>query len=195
MCYGTNTSNDIILTNTSGLDEDNVSKFMVRFIDRDNYIISHRYSILVRQFVQSPAAYTFYDTLKILSESDNLFSQVQPGLLVGNVFSEDNDNEIVLGYFGLASVSEQRIFFNYDEFFPGEELPPYISPCNPFAPDIFQFGGGCELAPFVRSNVVEYFGINSMTTDLNPGPYLVVDPVCGDCTVIGSNVVPPFWTD
>ncbi len=194
-CYGTNVSNSIILTNTSGLNEDNVSQFVVRFIGRDSYILSHRYSILVRQFVQSPAAYSFFETLENLSESDNLFSQIQPGLLIGNVFSETNENEIVLGYFDVASVSEQRIFFDYDEFFPGEALPPYVSACNRFAPLIFEFGGRCGLAPIVRANSVEYIGVNLEPTDDVPGPFLVVDPPCGDCTAIGSNVVPPFWID
>jgi hypothetical protein len=195
VCYGTNTSNGIILTSTAGLVEDRVSEFMVRFVDRNNYIISHRYSILVRQFVQSSAAYSFFDTLKNLSESDNLFSQIQPGLLVGNVFSENNDNEIVLGYFDIASVSEERIFFDYDVFFPNEPLPPYISACNPSAPPIVGLAGDCELADFVRANFVEYLGVNSAPTEERPGPFLVVAPACGDCTVIGSNVVPPFWID
>ena len=195
VCYGTNASNGIILTSTAGLVEDRVSEFLVRFVDRNNYILSHRYSILVRQFVQSPAAYSFFDTLKSLSESDNLFSQIQPGLLIGNVFSETNTNEIVLGYFDIASVSEQRIFFDYDEFFPGESLPPYVSACNPSAPPIVGLAGDCELADAVRSNFVEYLGVNSAPTEDIPGPFLVVAPACGDCTVIGSNEVPPFWID
>ena len=60
---------------------------MVRFINRNNYIISHRYSILVRQFVQSNEAFTFYETLNDLSRNESLFSETQPGFLAGNVSS------------------------------------------------------------------------------------------------------------
>ena len=194
VCYGTNESNEIILTNTAGLIEDRVSDFMVRFVNRNNYILSHRYSILVRQFVQSPTSYGFLDVLNNLSESDNLFSQIQPGLLIGNVFSETDKDEIVLGYFDVASVSEKRIFFNYDEFFPDEPLPPYATACNPTAPALADFGD-CVLAFFVRNEFVEYLDVNPGPTEENPGPYLVVSPPCGDCTVLGSNVVPPFWID
>ena len=194
VCYGTNVSNEIILTTTTGLTEDRVSDFVVRFVDRNNYILSHRYSILVRQFVQSPTSYSFLNILNNLSESDNLFSQIQPGLLIGNVFNESDRDEIVLGYFDVASVSEQRIFFNYDEFFPDEPLPPYATACNATAPPLSDFGD-CVLAFSVRNEFVEYLDVNLGPTEENPGPYLVVSPPCGDCTVLGSNVAPPFWID
>ncbi|MBC2843732.1 DUF4249 domain-containing protein [Winogradskyella flava] len=194
VCYGTNISNTIILTNTSGLEQDNVSQFLVHFINKNNYILTHRYSILVRQFVQSPAAYNFFETLRNLSQSDNIFSQIQPGLLVGNVFSANNENEIVLGYFDVASVSEQRIFFNYTDFFSEEPLPPYVNPCEQFAPPV-SLSGTCILANFVRSGTVEFVSENPAPNAEFPGPFLVVTDVCGDCTELGSNVVPPFWID
>lgn len=194
VCYGENISNTIILTTTTGLVEDRVTQFAVRFIDRDNYILSHRYTILVRQFIQSSAAHNFFDTLNELSQSDNLFSQIQPGLLVGNVFSETSSNEIVLGYFDVSSVSEERIFFNYEDFFPGEPLPNYAVGCTPFAPPIFSFGS-CGLAEFVRAEAVEYLELNGSPSEENPGPFSVVGPACGDCTVLGSNVKPSFWID
>lgn len=204
ICYGTNSSNAIILANTSGLNEDRVSGLEVRFINRDNAVLSHRYSILVRQFVQSPAAHTFYVRLQELSQSDNLFSQVQTGLLVGNIFSEQSEDEIVLGYFEVASVAEERIFFNYDDFFPGEDLPPYFISCNRSAPAFEQprdFGvfAGCLLSELVAAEVVEYFvpnnGLIPPTELLPAGPHVVVPAPCGDCTRLGSNVRPSFWVD
>ncbi|MEM9076059.1 MAG: DUF4249 domain-containing protein [Bacteroidota bacterium] len=204
ICYGTNLSNTIILTNTNGLDEDRVSGLQVRFIDRDDFILSHRYSILVRQFVQSPAAHTFYVRLQELSQSDDLFSQTQTGLLVGNVFSEDNENEIVLGYFEVSSVSEERIFFNYGDFFPGEDLPPYAIECTRLAPDfeVFsEFGlfAGCLLSELVANGSIEYVGPNEgeIIPDggLPVGPHIVVPAPCGDCTQLGSNIRPSFWVD
>ncbi|MEM8847558.1 MAG: DUF4249 domain-containing protein [Bacteroidota bacterium] len=204
ICYGTNLSNTIILTNTNGLDEDRVSRLQVRFIDRDNFILSHRYSILVRQFVQSPAAHTFYVRLQELSQSDDLFSQTQTGLLIGNVFSEDDENEIVLGYFEVSSVSEERIFFNYEDFFPGEDLPPYAINCNRSAPGFFQpsefgFFAGCLLSELVAVGAVEYVGPNNgeiaPSGEQAVGPHIVVPAPCGDCTQLGSNVRPSFWID
>ncbi|PRX54699.1 DUF4249 domain-containing protein [Flagellimonas meridianipacifica] len=204
ICYGTNASNTIILTNTNGLDEDRVSRLQVRFINRNNFILSHRYSILVRQFVQSPAAHTFYTRLQELSQSDDLFSQTQTGLLVGNVFSEEDEDEIVLGYFEVSSVSEQRIFFNYEDFFPGEDLPPYAINCNRSAPSFtqpseFGFFAGCLLSELVAVGAVEYVGPNNGEIppfgDQGVGPHIVVPAPCGDCTQLGSNIRPSFWVD
>lgn len=195
VCYTTEISNEIILANTSKLVEDRVSNFMVRFINRNNYIISHRYSILVRQFVQSNEAFTFYETLNDLSRNESLFSETQPGFLAGNVSSTDNANEKVLGYFEVSSVSERRIFFDYEDFYLGEDLPPYVSPCTQNAPVISRGSPPvCVLSALVNENSVRYIDVNMRPGPME-GPFLVVPRVCGDCTAIGSPEAPEFWTD
>ena len=192
ICYRTDKSNNIIQIQTNDLDEDRVSRFLVRFINRNNYIISHRYTILVKQLVQSDESFTFYDTLNEFSGSESLFSSTQPGFLNGNVFSDVNENEKVLGYFDVATVDERRIFFNYEDFFPGEPLPPYVNPCNETAPIIANMAG-CILRPIVESNTVRYVSVNPPTP--NEGPYRLVPRVCGDCTVLGSIELPEFWIE
>ncbi|MEO0902940.1 MAG: DUF4249 family protein, partial [Bacteroidota bacterium] len=195
VCYASVVSNDIILTNTSNLDEDRVSGFVVRFINRNNPIISHRYSILVRQFVQSIETFTFFDTLDRISDEGSLFSQVQPGFVAGNVFSLDNEEEMVLGYFDVATVSEERIFFNYEDFFPDEELPPFFVPCTIVAPPLADPDTGeCILSPQVFRGDVQFFATNDDIGD-GEGPFLVVPAACGDCTVIGESEVPSFWIE
>ncbi|WP_420601954.1 DUF4249 domain-containing protein [Flagellimonas sp.] len=193
ICYPTSFSNKIILTSTEDLEEDRVSDFMVHFISRDNYIISHRYSILVKQLVQSNEAFTFFKTLNELSGSESLFSETQPGFLQGNVSSKENANEIVLGFFDVSSVSEKRIFFNFDDFYPGEALPPYVEPCVPSAPVIANMGG-CVLRPILEIGAGIYFGDNGEPSE-NEGPYFIVPRVCGDCKVLGTTEVPDFWIE
>ncbi|NAY90819.1 DUF4249 family protein [Muricauda sp. JGD-17] len=193
VCYATDFSTDIILTSTEDLGEDRVSDFRVRLISRENYIISHRYSILVRQYVQSNEAFTFFDTLNELSRSESLFSQIQPGFLQGNVFSRDDINESVLGYFDVSSVSKQRLFFNYDDFYPGEDLPPYVEPCTGSTPLIADMGG-CVLRPIIEAGVGIYAEDNS-SPGPNEGPYLIVPRVCGDCGVLGTSEIPDFWIE
>lgn len=192
-CYPSSQSNTIILTSTDDLEEDRVSNFMVRFIARDNYIISHRYSILVRQFVQSNEAFTFFERLNELSSSESLFSQIQPGFLQGNVFSLDNEEERVLGFFDVSTVSEERIFFNYDDFYPGEPLPPYVEPCDPSAPPLASFGG-CIVRPIIEIRAGVYAGDND-DMQVGEGPFFIVSRVCGDCSVLGTSEVPEFWIE
>ncbi|MFC4220115.1 DUF4249 domain-containing protein [Flagellimonas marina] len=193
VCYPTTLSTNILLTTTRDLAEDRVDHFRVRFVNRNNYIISYRYSILVRQYVQSNEAFTFYRTLGEISSTENLFSQLQTGFLQGNVFSIDSRDEQVLGYFDVVSVDERRIFFNYSDFYPDEPLPPYIQDCRPSTPLIVN-PGGCVLRPILESGTAAYVGDNAPPGD-GEGPYFIAPRICGDCSVLGTAEVPEFWTE
>jgi len=83
-CYSNAKSNEILITSTNNQFEDRVN-FPIRFISNKNYIISHRYSILVKQYIQNLNAYTYYQTLKKLSGSSSILSQYQPGIFEGNI--------------------------------------------------------------------------------------------------------------
>ncbi len=195
ICFASNTSNGIILGSTSGLVENRVEGFMVHFLDRSNYVISHRYSIEVTQFTHSDEAYAFFNALDEFSTSESLFSETQPGFLVGNIFSDGDKNEKVLGYFDVSAVSTKRIFLNYTDFFPNEDLPPYVTPCEIIAPKLISQGGArCILSAMVDAGEVSYFDENQ-DPPFEEGPYLVMPRACGDCTVLGTNVEPEFWIE
>lgn len=192
ICYSTAYSNEIILANTNGQTEDRITNFPVRFISTENFIISHRYSILVKQYIQSLGSYTFYKTLKELSSSESLLSQTQPGFFYGNLKSIDNPNEKVIGFFDVSSVSQKRIFFNYADLFPGEPLPPYFNACNlmPFDTSI----PGTVPGNSPKDKLIQYIELNKVRYYSTAFPiYNMVIPECGDCTSFSSNIVPPFW--
>ena len=183
VCYKEEASDKLIINKLTGFSDGQVAKFPIRFINRDNYIISHRYSILVKQFAISRETHIYFETLKKFSGQDDIFSQTQPGFFNGNVYSEDNTNENVLGFFDVTSVSFERIFFNYIDFFPDEPLPPYVEPCNPYIPSI------SVLPRLLLENTVEYYDTNYL------GQHEVVSKVCGDCRLLGDAEVPEFWIE
>ena len=191
-CFKTVFSTDIIQTSTNELLEDRVD-FTVRFIAKNDPIITHRYSILVTQYVQSHAAYMFYKTLKELSGQGSILSQNQPGFFYGNLRNEAQPAEKVIGFFEVASASSQRIYFNYTDLFPGEQLPPYFVDCSPnsfkfcFIPTDFECRGAALLS-MISTNQLLYFADEGLY-------YFMVPPSCGDCNYIGSNIVPSFWQD
>ncbi|NAY90818.1 DUF4249 family protein [Muricauda sp. JGD-17] len=191
-CFPTSLSKDILLTSTEYLSQDRVENFQIRFINRNDYIISHRYSILVRQLIQSDQAFEFYNILLELSSSESLLSQVQPGFLQGNIFSVDNSEEHVLGLFDLNTIDEERIFFNYNDFYPEEELPPFLDPCIGTAPPI-ESANRCLVRTLIESGAGIYAG--SSGPDLVPGPYRIVPRICGDCKVLGPAEPPNFWIE
>ena len=194
-CYTTKNSDEILLASTTGLSEDRVA-FPIRFISNQNYIITHRYSILVRQYVQNLAAYTFYKTLKKISGNGSILSQTQPGFFNGNLKCVENPDEKVIGFFDVTTVSSKRIFFNYSDLFPGEPLPPYFTDCTIrefkfcFDQSADPACKGAALISIVGSGDLVY--VDSSGNDTF---FYMVAPPCGDCTRFSSNVKPPFWID
>ena len=203
-CYSSFKSNELLLHSTTNLSEDRVD-FKVRFIPVDNPIIMHRYSILVKQYIQNLQSFTYYNTLKTISGSDGILSQNQPGFFSGNITCNSNPNEKVVGFFDVSSVSSQRVFFNFEEIFPDTLKPRYFYDCwddcldeNPllcagsydYCFDIFP-GTSC------KGGLVEII-LNSLPKQLQlyysgPNPIILVPQPCGDCTTFSSNIVPPFW--
>ena len=190
VCYSTDENTDIILANTTNTTEDKLH-FLVRFLSDQNYIISHRYSILVHQYIENLASYNYYATLRKISGSGSILTPIQPGFVAGNLKSVDNPNEKVIGYFDVASVSSKRIYFNYEDLFPFQPLPPYYTNCDV---DIYPF---CFGLPPCRGNaLIQDVGFEKVSYQLLVGNnYHMVLAPCGDCTSFSSNIKPPFWID
>ena len=202
VCYLTEKNKKIVLTSTNFLNEDRISNFPVHFINDFDYKIGERYSIEVKQLIQNLESYTYYKTLQELSlTGESILSQNQPGFLIGNIKSEDNQNEKVIGFFEVASVSSKRIFFNYEDLFPGEQKPPYLEDCTEleynycFLPDE-PICDGRQLNSNVKANSLLYYFHEQLEpeTPLNL-IYTYVKAKCGDCTTFSSNVRPDFWID
>ena len=194
ICYSTKASNDIILTTTTNLQEDRVN-FPVRFISDQNYIISHRYSILVKQYVQNLESYTFRKTMKEISSSASVLSPKQPGFINGNLKCVSNTGEKVIGFFEVSSFSSKRIFFNYSDLFPGEPLPPYYTDCTE---EEYKFCFGFSMPTPCRGNIlIDRINAHSITYKYNieGSLYYTVPVECGDCTSFSSKQIPSFWTN
>ena len=191
ICYKTNVSNSIIITNTKDLIEDRLNNFRVLFLNRNDFKIAHRYSILLTQFIQSAEAYTFYQFLSEISESENLLSETQPGFLSGNITSLSNTEEKVIGFFEVVSADTQRIYFNYEDLFSNELLPPYPIQCgieNFYAP-LFD-----QLDEALASRDYKFYLNNDEPEELE-GPYFLVPAPCGDCTFYGDSIPPVWWEE
>ena len=205
VCFETDPSQDILLVDASRLENNTVTRNQVRFINSNNPILSHRYSILVKQLSVSFEAFQFYENLRNFTQSELVFSEIQPGPVEGNVRSESLQNKVI-GFFDVSSVAAQRIYFNYIDFYPDDPLPPYFGtvtcdrilspplgdperdgPPSPFGP--------CPqpLIPRIKLGLVEH--VSSNDPGICEGPYIVTPTICGDCNIVGSNVVPEFWTE
>lgn len=186
ICYRSDSSNSILTASTLNFSENSITNFGVRFINIDDIKIRSRYSINVKQFVQSREAQNFYETLQDVSDIESLFSQTQPGFIQGNISSINNPNENVVGFFEVSSVSTERIFFNFDDIFPDEFRPAFINECieMQFQPTDPNFIG------LFRTGRFDYVG-----EDANTGAIFIAIDICVDCRTLGTNIVPDFWED
>lgn len=190
-CYKTQNSTTIIQTETSSLSEDSVVNFPIRSIITSDFILSHRYSILVKQYVQTFNAYNYYQTLQKFSNSEGVFSENQVGFIKGNLRLETNENENIIGFFEVSSVASKRIFFNKEAI--TDVIPNFIDDCSTISPLLFDsFTGAYPLANEIKKDTYIYFEDN---VGSEGGPYTLVKKICGDCTVLGSNIKPDFWID
>tara|TARA_R110000850_G_scaffold41434_1_gene106187 strand:+ start:88528 stop:89766 length:1239 start_codon:yes stop_codon:yes gene_type:complete len=208
VCYNTEYSNEILLANTTAISEDKITDFPVRFIPQNNSIIAHRYSILVKQYVQNLEAHTFYSKLKELSNTNtNILSPKQQGFVEGNMNNRTDNSEKVIGFFDVSSVSKKRIFFNYNDFFEGESENNYPFKCipkgyseylevvdcnrNPPYKDIPPY---CEYGKYaLYLELVTYKSGIYAGYDGDTASFLTTFPICGECNRLWSTEVPSFW--
>jgi len=203
ICFSSQKSNTILLTSTNDLSADKVINFPLRFISSTDNYIRNRYSILVKQYVQSLASYTFYETLKNISSSGSLLSQTQPGFFSGNIKAVDNPGEKVIGFFDVSSYSEKRLFFNFTDIFPKEKIPEYQYYCPEESQipealiDQYYYNycfadnsvcKGNEILDFIRTGIKIYYPNKTPS-------YLLYSIQCGDCSTFSSNIKPSFWID
>ena len=192
-CFKTEKSIDIILGQSIGQPNGELENLETYFLDANMTKIAHRYSALLKQYVISSEVHSYFEKRRNLSSSENLFSQTQPGFLEGNITSVDAPNEEqVIGIFYVSTVTEKRFFFNWVDLFP-DQRPPQIF-CRITSPPLTDMAGNCILKSQVEANFIRYWDEN-LEPNQGEGPYLVVRRQCGDCTVLGDNVVPEFWVE
>ena len=194
ICYSTEASIGITQTATTELEENKVFRFPIRYLSKSDAKIQTRYSILVKQYVQSIEAFTFYKIINDLGSIQSLLSQGQPGYVAGNMISEEDPNEKILGFFEIASMTSKRIYFNYENF--GFDKPPYFVDCEILFLDyrdntVFDddWNEREALYEYVTFKNYQVLSLGQETI------YRIVQPECSVCTSFSSNIRPEFWED
>lgn len=214
-CYGTAKSQDLILRDSERNAGNAAGRFEVRFLENNDFKIAHRYSILIKQFNLSADSYSYYSTLSDFTSDESVFTDIQPGFLEGNITAQDSE-EIVLGYFEIAAVHSERLFFDYVDFYPDRALPPYIINCElttapqllAFVPHVgpeFVVDEADVVSPLLDGIQAGLIAFHEVNEDYEApvgdglveglGPYFVKATGCIDCREFGSNVKPDFWID
>lgn len=206
-CWGNNFSTTIIQTSTTRLSQDKVQDFPLVLLPKNSEKLRLRYSILVQQYAQTKEEYDYWETLKKNTESIGTINDPLPSQITGNVRCTSDPAEAVLGYVGLRSVSEQRIFIDHNDLplpYNFVSLTGYEG-CQPVE-EMRKPLHGPPLPPGVTHIfVVPSILITSTSADdlcppvynglcyLNADSYYGALAECVDCRLRGTNVKPSFW--
>ncbi len=197
ICYIEENNSKSFLFNSRNFSGNLLGPFEVVFLDKEDKKIGRRYSVELEQYVLSKEAFSFYRKLKEFSESESVFSENQPGNIVGNVRSSENPNDVALGFFEVSKVISKRVFFSYKEFFTLNGAPPYVEACFTSAPHLEASHNpiGLSLYEMIEKGMVEFWGDTGVPPIPNR-PYKVASKICADCTLVpGSKEKPDYWID
>ncbi len=184
-CYNTQRINDIFLISTDGFEKNEYENFQLHFVDNQTQRLKYKYSILLKQYSISQNASNFWANLKKNSQESGGLYETQPALVIGNIHHVNYPDQMVLGYFGVSSVQEKRIFFvKPDDFTFAQDF--YCIASKPNTED----GWPGQTDP--TEWPIYFLYVFDMETE---STILGIAPVeCFDCTKSGGTTTKPeFW--
>jgi len=114
-CWQNDLSSDILIGSSIALSDDVINKAKIATVPQNDEKIFVRYSILVRQIGISADAYKYWGIVQKNSQDRGGLFDVQPGQLVGNLHSETDPTEPVIGFINASTETEERLFVDHRE--------------------------------------------------------------------------------
>ena len=181
-CWSTDSSRDIILTNSLKLSNDVISHFQIAHILQNSPKLGIRYSILVSQYSLTKEAYDFWDILQKNTQQVGSLFDPQPSQLKSNIHNINDPSEPVLGYVSVTSVQQQRLFISHFDLNNWSTYLPSVPDCQKDSIYV-QF----PFYNYPNPYYVPYYFVTG-------GPLYVIPAPCVDCTLHGgTNKKPSFW--
>jgi len=182
ICYTTNNSKEILLGNTTALQNDVVSMAPIISIPNDNSKISVRYSILVKQYALTAASYNYWRIVKQNSQPNGDIFDPQPSQLYGNIHCVEDPDEPVIGFINASSVKEKRLFIRWSELSDRTEIDN---------------SGLCRETLVPRNEVAKFLSEGGKLPAYATGNGSIIaiaNSVCVDCRLRGGvTQKPSFW--
>jgi len=181
-CWRTYKVQEIYTSSTVDLTEPVITNFPICFISTETRELSIRYSLLVKQYTLNFEDYQFWNSVKKQNADQGGLYTNQPYQIRGNIYNPENPNEIILGNFTVAGVSEKRIFVDKPWM-----LTMYYPVCEITDVDIENFG---TIFLYPPQSWPVY-----ATTTVGGAPAIPAQE-CMDCRKNGGTIVKPdFWID
>ena len=185
-CWRSKSSSDVLISSTSRLSKNVIRKFPLTMIEQRDERLKLTYSILVKQYSITEAAFLYWKHLEKTTEDLGTIFSPMPSQVKGNFLCTSNLKENVLGYFSMGASSETRIFISSLEL-------PNPTTYNTYYKD-------CILRELMNADVPFFAGpyiiVGEIRNPRGPGAigYYFTTIPCADCRVAGgTNIKPDFW--
>jgi hypothetical protein len=175
-CWKSDPSTGILLATSTQLAQDVIYEAPLVLVPLNSQQINWRYSILVKQYALTAAAFNWWQVLSKNTEQIGSIFGVLPSVNPGNIRCLTDTNEMVLGYVGGGNSTSQRIFITIDQVRPWSY--------DPDCPDI---------QPDKNYSLQDLLGMGYLPWQSSPSGTFLSYPRCVDCTLTGTNIRPSFW--
>ncbi|WKN45630.1 DUF4249 domain-containing protein [Tunicatimonas pelagia] len=175
ICYQSGRQfNQLLIGSSQDFSQDRIGRQPITFVSKNTYKLQQRYSLLVKQLSLSERAFNFWSDVEVQRDTDGSLFDPPPSQIIGNMVRDDDPEDIVLGYFQVSAVTEQRFFITRAEV-----------PASPGGP----IGG---FSSCVESSEPPADGNNGESSG---GPDDGPPDFCYDCTLIQGTTTerPSFW--
>ncbi len=201
VCWKHDSSDDINVFSLGDQVGSEINEKQVAFVGSDlSDRLTVRYCIGVRLLTISKEEYEYWRKLSEATEDVGDVFAKQPYSVTGNVYNIDDENESVLGYFQVGSVTFKRQYVNNEDL---DDL------------DLPDYSDACELTPFYLSSedsMSQYDSLYEIYDNLvingnyymygflydEGGDIIGLDlsiRECSDCTATGNINMPDFWEE
>ncbi len=179
-CWCTGRISDIYTASTKHSVSNRIYKYPLHFVSSQTHRLKIRYSLLVKQFALSDDAYRYWDQMRRQQQESGGLYETQPLQISGNVYNVNDPDELVLGFFNVASSSEKRIFVDAQSELNFPRIGCTLDTVN----NMYELPPPVYYPVYMRS-------LSPMGTG---PPYGVGRGLCFDCTSGGGTTVKPdFW--
>lgn len=178
ICWTTNRIPEVFTLSTTILTENKYKMLPLQYVNNRSSRLMYGYSLLVKQYALSEAAFNYWDQLRInLSQQGGLY-ETQPLAIKGNMQNLTHPENEVLGFFSVVAMTEKRIFVS-----DVPDLPlDFYTYCSPSA----LRKGLAEITPR------DYPGY--LMGDEGGWLPVLLNEECVNCMAMGgTNIKPNFW--
>ncbi len=192
LCYKHNSSDDINVFSMSNQVGSEINEKQVVFVGSSvSDRLTIRYCLGVRLLTISKEEYEYWRKLAEATEDIGDVFAKQPYSVTGNVYNTENEDETVLGYFQVGSVSFKRMYVNYEDL-NAMDLPDYDSSCTLHRhPTLYEDLSFYEI--YVQYVINGDYYVYDY--DFNKAQLLLAKKTCSDCSLTGDLNMPDFWEE